>query len=363
MKIASLSVAAIFIFICCSAMSSRACTTFTIKDKNDNIFLGRNFDYIVGDGHVTINKRNQKKTALIKAPEKPLSWVSKFGSITFNLIGKEFPCGGMNEAGLVVEMMRLASTKYPEMDGRSGLTVLQWIQYQLDNSKTVEDVMKSDALVRISRQSTTVNHFLIADRNGNSAVVEFLDGKMKFYSGNDLKHAVLANSSYADSLSYVGKFASFGGKESLAEKDESSLGRFAQAASMVQKYRGDADIKDYSFSILDSVWQVEKPEWRSQWSIVYDIKKQNIFYKTAKNREIRSMAFKDFDFACTTKSLIVDIDKNVTGKADFSEYSASLHRELIERVFNGVPAFKDISRERRDVFANYPQSITCSESK
>jgi choloylglycine hydrolase len=351
------------LFISCNAVITQACTTFTIKDKNSNFFFGRNFDYVVGDGHVTINKRNQKKTALIKAPEKPLTWVSKFGSISFNLIGKEFPCGGMNEAGLVVEMMRLANTKYPEMDDRSGLTVLQWIQYQLDNSKTVEDVMKSDALVRISRQSTTVNHFLIADRNGNSAVVEFLDGKMKFYSGNDLKHAVLANSSYADSLSYVRKFTDFGGSETLPAKDESSLGRFAQAASMVHKYRGDTDIKGYSFRILDSVWQTEKKEWLSQWSIVYDIKGQNIFYKTTKNREIRALAFKEFDFGCTTKSLIIDIDKNVTGIGDFSDYSASLHRELIERVFNGVPALKDISKERRDVFANYPQSITCSENK
>jgi len=362
MKMTTLSAAAALLCICCNALSSKACTTFTIKDKNDNIFFGRNFDYLVGDAHVTINKRNQKKTALIKAPEKPLTWVSKFGSITFNLIGKEFPCGGMNEAGLVVEMMRLANTKYPEMDDRFGVTVLQWIQYQLDNSKTVEDVLKSDAMVRISRQSTTVNHFLIADSNGNSTIVEFLDGKMKFYSGNEVKHAVLANSTYADSLGYIRKFADFGGKESLAAKDESSLGRFAQAASMVQKYRGDTDIKDYSFRILDSVWQTERQEWLSQWSIVYDIKKQNIFYKTAKNREMRSIAFKDFDFGCSTKSLIIDIDKNITGKGDFSDYSEALHRELIEKVFNGVPVLKGISKERRDAFARNPQSITCTEN-
>lgn len=362
MKISTLSVTAVLIFIFCCAPSSKACTTFTLKDKSDNLYFGRNFDYIVGDGHVTLNKRNQKKTALIKAPETPLTWISKFGSISFNLIGKEFPCGGMNEAGLVIEMMRLANTKYPEMDDRSGLTVLQWIQYQLDNAKTVEDVINSDAKVRISRQSTTINHFLIADRNGNRAVIEYLDGKMKFYRGNDLKHAVLTNSTYADSLNYIGKFADFGGSKSLAAKDESSLGRFAQAASMVQKYRGDTDIKDYSFSILDNVWQTEKPEWRSQWSIVYDIDGQNIFYKTAKNRKTRTIAFKDFDFGCSTKSLIIDIDKNITGKGDFSDYSTSLHRELIERVFNGVPALKDIPKERRDAFANYPQTITCSEN-
>jgi choloylglycine hydrolase len=355
--------APVLLCLCTTVVNARACTTFVIKDKHENIFFGRNFDYLVGDAHVTVNQRNQKKTALIKAPEKPLTWVSKFGSITFNLTGKESPCGGMNEAGLVVEMMRLANTKYPEMDERSGLTVLQWIQYQLDNSKTVEDVIKSDATVRISKQSTTINHFLIADRNGNSAIIEYLDGAMKYYTGEDVKQPVLANSSYDDSLGYIKKFAGFGGSDALQAKDESSLGRFARAASLVQKYTGDTNIKDYSFRILDSVWQTEKKEWLTQWSIVYDIKNLNIHYRTSKNKEIRSVAFKDFDFGCAAKTLIIDIDKKMTGATDFYDYSTALHRDLIERVLNSVPSLKNISQERRDVLARYPQTITCSENK
>jgi choloylglycine hydrolase len=32
---------------------------------------------------------------------KTISWISKYGSITFNQYGREFPTGGMNEKGLV----------------------------------------------------------------------------------------------------------------------------------------------------------------------------------------------------------------------------------------------------------------------
>lgn len=355
--------APVLLYLCATVVIATACTTFVIKDKNENIFFGRNFDYIVGDAHVVVNQRNQKKTAFIKAPEKPVAWVSKFGSITFNLTGKESPCGGMNEAGLVVEMMRLADTKYPEMDDRSGLTVLQWIQYQLDNSKTVEDVIKSDATVRISKQSTTINHFLIADRSGNTAIIEYLDGKMKYYTGTDVKQPVLTNSAYDASLNYVKKFAGFGGSDALSAKDESSLGRFSRAATLAQRYAGDTDIKDYSFRILDSVWQTEKKEWLTQWSIVYDMKNLNIFFRTSKNKEIRSVAFKDFDFGCAAKTLIIDIDKKMTGVADFYDYSTVLHRDLIERVLNSIPSLKNISQERRDALSRYPQTITCSESK
>lgn len=363
MNSTTLIAAALLLFVCCGSLSTEACTTFTIKDKRENIFFGRNFDYLVGDAHVTINKRGLKKTAFIKPPEKQMTWTSKLGSVTFNLIGREFPIGGMNEAGLVVEIMRLEQTKYPEMDDRFGLTVLQWVQYQLDNSRTVEDVIKSDSIVRVSRQSTSINHFLVSDGKGNTAIIEYLDGKMKYYNGNDVKHPVLANSTYEASLDYIRKYADFGGDNPLPGKDESSQGRFAMAASLVQKYNRDGNAVDYSFKILDRVWQTEKKEWNTQWSIVYDINNLNIHYRTSKNKEIRSVAFKDFDFGCASKSRIIDIDKNMSCASDFSDYSTPLHRELIDRVFNGVPAFKNISPERRDAIARYPQTTTCGESK
>lgn len=358
MKTTAAIVAAVLLLVCCNAASSRACTTLTIKDNRDNIFFARNFDFFVGDAHVTVNKRGLKKTALIKPPEKRMTWTSRLGSVTFNLIGREFPIGGMNEAGLVVEILKLERTEYPEMDERYGLTLLQWVQYQLDNSRTVEDVIKSDALVRVSRQSTIVNHFMISDRNGSTAVIEYLDGKMKYYNGGNMKLPVLTNSPYESSLNYLNTFADFGGKNPLPGKDESSEGRFAIAASLAQKYKGEGNAIDYCFKVLDRVSQVEN-EWSTQWSIVYDINNMKIHYRTAKNKDVRTVALKDFDFGCATKSQIVDVDKAVTGKSDFSDYSVKAHRDLVERVFNALPAFKNIPPERRDAFVRYPETIAC----
>ena len=71
--------------------------------------------------------------------EKPASWVSRYGSVTFNQYGREFPNGGMNEAGLVVELMWLDDTTYPATDGRPALDCLEWIQYQLDTAATLSD--------------------------------------------------------------------------------------------------------------------------------------------------------------------------------------------------------------------------------
>lgn len=81
-----------------------SCTTFVLKNSN-NLVFGRNLDWFSDNGIVVINKLNIKKTALVFPPEKPVTWTSRYGSITFNQFGKEFPFGGINEKGLVVELM------------------------------------------------------------------------------------------------------------------------------------------------------------------------------------------------------------------------------------------------------------------
>ena len=105
---------------------------------------------------------------MIAAPEKPFTWISRYGSISFNQNGREFPYGGMNQAGLVIEQMMHENedAKYPALDDRFGLAELQWIQYQLDVSASVADVIASDRTVRISFTSVAPLHFLAADAGG-----------------------------------------------------------------------------------------------------------------------------------------------------------------------------------------------------
>ena len=159
----------------------RACTTFDLIG-NGNIVYGRNFDYYVADGRVFVNQRGLKKTAFWT--NSGLQWVSHFGSLTFSQWGREFPCGGINEAGLVIELMELDGTQYPN-DSRPSLIELQWIQYQLDCSATVAEVLASDQRIRIQPGSTPL-HFLVADRTGRCAVIEFLGGQLVCHTDSSL---------------------------------------------------------------------------------------------------------------------------------------------------------------------------------
>ena len=333
------------------------CTTFCIKD-NKNIIFGRNFDFSTGFGYVIINKRNVTKTALVFPPEKPITWTSKYGSITFNQIGRELPYGGMNEAGLVIEQMWLDKTKYPESDNRYGLSELQWIQYQLDNSITINDVIASDTLVRVSFQSQPI-HFLLCDKQGDVATIEYINGKLVYHKGKDLPVTVLANNTYEESIDYTKKFIEFGGNDTIP-KTNKSLDRFVLAASMVKEFdeSKSGDIIDYSFNILDTVSQGEY----TFWSIVYDIANMKIHYKTYGNRETRVISLEDFNFSCELPVLITDIENNIDSiEEDFIVYNTNLNRELIENTFSHVEFLKNVPPEARDAIARYPESLICNQ--
>src|SRR6186713_884088 len=186
-----------------AAVSGRdvsACTTFCYADGGTLVF-GRNYDWNIGDGMVFTNKRGVYKQALVDPT--PARWTSKYGSITFNQYGREFPTGGMNEKGLVVELMWLDETKYPAADNRPAIGVLQWIQYQLDNCITIDEIIATDKKLRISPTGTTPLHYLVADANGKVATIELLNGKMVVYKGSDLSFPVLTNSTYDESVRSV----------------------------------------------------------------------------------------------------------------------------------------------------------------
>jgi len=209
--------------------------------------FGRNFDWLTGHGSIFINKRGISKTAQSYNAPNPFTWVSKYGNATFNQQGREFPYGGMNEAGLVVETMMLRDTEYPQSFGsRHEIGLFQWIQYQLDSFSTIEEVIKSNSEIGIKAHIGA--HFLVSDAAGDCVTIEFLKGKLVYHTREKLPVKVLSNSKYSEAVS-------FWEKGQAPENDpRRSIGRFILAANMVGKY--DPKTKppvDYAFKILSSV--------------------------------------------------------------------------------------------------------------
>jgi penicillin V acylase-like amidase (Ntn superfamily) len=334
---------------------TQACTTFSFSDKTGHRVFGRNFDFPVGYGHIQLNYRNMCKTAFILPPEKPLSWVSEYGSISFNQCGREFPYGGMNEAGLVIEQMWLQEAGYPQRDQRFGLSELQWIQYQLDCSASVQEVIDSDSLVRVSKQSHAPLHFLVSDATGEVVSIEYLDGKMTIHRNEQLPYPVLANCSYEHSLEY---------KRSLELKEDiqynewtvNSSGRFVKAASLIEDYSDEKEIVDYAFGILEEVAQ----EGGTQWSIVYDITMATIHFTSSENPAKQKIEMSQLDFSCNETPLYIDLAADISGANSFQELTLDKNLNMIDRVVAGVEFLRNSIPEGANMFpAKYAQSVHC----
>lgn len=328
-----------------AAVPAHACTTFCLRGDG-RIVYGKNYDWSVGDGLLIVNKRGVARTADAEGDPRPARWVSKFGSVTFNQYGRDFPMGGMNEKGLTIEVMWLDGTRYPQADARSSVDVLQWIQYQLDNHATVAEVLKTDKSVRIV--GTAPLHYLVADRQGQVATVEFLDGRMVAHTGDKLPVAALANSTYAESL-----------REAKGQSGgRSSLSRFARAGERARGFDAKkGDPVKYAFETLDQVAQGDY----TKWSIVYEIDRGRVHFRTRDRRKVRSLDLKSVDFSCATPVRVLDLDADVEGDVarHLVPYTRALNLELVTGSFRKTDFLADVPAAELERVARYPESTVC----
>lgn len=337
------------------AQASFPCTTFCIN-KNGQIIFGRNYDWVTGAGIVNTNLRGLLKTSMKTSDGKTITWISKYGSITFNQYGKEFPTGGMNEKGLVVELMWLDGTRYPDKDDRPSVGVLQWIQYQLDNSATVEEVIKTDAALRIKGDGTPL-HYLVADAAGHTGAIEFLQGKMVVHTNKDLPFPVLTNNTYDESVQAENNFQK---NESKTYPRDNSLTRFVKACNLIQQLNANGisvPLTDYAFSILDKVSQGDY----TKWSIVYDITKKEIRFKTESNKDIKLVRLNAFDFSCTVRPKMFNMNQqaegDVTGR--FVEFNKEMQETVLAKAVTESSSNVSISEKEKQDLLNYPAGIHC----
>lgn len=337
-----------------SARPSAACTTFLAQHDGQPVF-GRNYDWDTGAGLVVVNMRGPTKTAVAFSPENAtLNWTAKYASITFNQYGVELPTGGMNEAGLVVEQMWLDSTMYPAADTRPTVNELQWIQYALDGFSNVDEFANAAQQIRLSPVYAKV-HYLVCDIDSNCAAFEYIAGKLVMTRGADLRVKVLANDSYAESLAYLDQFVGFGGTTPIPTS-ESSLDRFARAASMAQTTAGTT-IPTTAFGILDAVAQSQG--W-TKWSIVYAPKQGTVYFRTHATPKVKSVRFDAFALSCPNQRKILDIDADLAGdvSSQFTEYSLATNRALVARTLGALPLPSTVV----DLVAAYPDTLTCPQA-
>jgi penicillin V acylase-like amidase (Ntn superfamily) len=334
------------------------CSAVVLENDGYSVF-GANYDHTRTDeGVIFVNKRGVVKSSLHTSTiGRRAQWTSRFASVTFNLVGFQFAWAGMNERGLSMSTMSLEETRQPPPDVRPPLDSGEWMQYILDTCETIDDVLATNAAVRIY----TVDHYLIGDRFGNAVVVEFLDGRMAAHTGPNLPVSALTNSTYVDSCETWesrrdhGNYATLGG----------SLHRFCLAADRVDGFRPTSEAKaiTYAFNTLHEVRGQRFWISPSHWSIVFDTRNLRAYYRTLRDSNIRWVSLEDFDLRCGAPVQMLDIHAGLSGdiSGDLFDFDFGLNYDHLESFMEawGTP------RSHEDLMAilNHFDSFPCVQSR
>ncbi|MEO8206703.1 MAG: linear amide C-N hydrolase, partial [Chthoniobacterales bacterium] len=175
----------IFISVCALALSvtaSFACTRVFWNTNKQAMVVARTMDLFRSDEAVfTVFPRGIQRDGL-PGDANSVKWKSQYGS-TAIVCFENVTADGLNEKGLQVSLLYLGDSDYEKRDAqRAGLSYSLWAQYFLDNCSTVQealDKMKTFQVVPVEVAGKQWPlHLSLADATGDSAIIEFIKGKM-----------------------------------------------------------------------------------------------------------------------------------------------------------------------------------------
>ena len=354
LRIASLTVVVLYL----APTLSSACSAVCLVD-GDTAAVGRNFDWVGDYGLIFVNKRGIEKTAF--HVDKPVKWESKYGSVSFNILGREFAIDGVNEAGLVLATLWLPESQYEPADKRHAILNGQWVQYQLDTAATVKEVVASLAKVRVEEfEHIAPIHFFVVDKAGDVAIIEFIRGAVVYHTGDTMPVKAITNNTYADSVIDLVWYEGFGGKKALP-KSMSSPDRFVRVAAHANAYDGASGVTptDGAYDALESVTYEAGVlyHYGTMWSWVMDVTDGVVYFQSKNNPKRRYFRPADFDYSNETPVTMLDVnagDEGLITPGDFTAYDEAANRRIIRRTFDLMAYLAHVPDGLPEEIAAYP---------
>lgn len=180
-----------------AADAAVACTRILWNDNGHAVMVGRTMDWPESTEPVlTVLPRGMARDGGLLAgqavvTDNPARWTSRHGSLVTTVYGIG-TVDGLNEAGLGAHLLYLTATDFGARDpGLPGIQAGLWAQYVLDNAATVSEALALLDKVQIvmveARGHKASVHLAIEDASGDSAIVEYIDGKPVVHHGPEFR--------------------------------------------------------------------------------------------------------------------------------------------------------------------------------
>ncbi|MCP9612740.1 linear amide C-N hydrolase [Coprobacter tertius] len=289
---------------------SNACTRAVYLGPDNMVVTGRTMDWKedVQTNLFIFPRGIERKGA---KTDHTISWTSKYGSV----IAAGYDIGtsdGMNEKGLVVNVLFLPETSYYRPnDTRPVMGLSIWAQYVLDNFATVDEAVaelqketfRIDA-PDLPNGSKSTLHFSISDATGNSAILEYIDGNLHIYKGR--QYQVMTNSpTYEKQQAINDYWKQIGGLVMLPGTNKAP-DRFVRASFYIDALPQTSDPWSAAAGVFSVMRNVSVPLGitipdqpsisSTRWRTVSDQKDKIYYFESTLSPDILWVDFKDVDF-------------------------------------------------------------------
>jgi penicillin V acylase-like amidase (Ntn superfamily) len=243
--------------------STDACTRAVYFGKEGQTVTGRSMDWAEDmQSNLWAFPRGMQRDGGLGAGS--LKWTSKYGSVVTSVY-EGATSDGMNEKGLVANMLYLAESEYPPLtDTRPAVVISAWAQYLLDNFATVSDAV-ADARKETFRVVTVeapngakgTVHLSISDVSGDSAIFEYVKGKLVIHHSRE--HQVMTNSPIFDEQIALNKYWQQIGGTVMLPGTNRAADRFARASFYINACKQTADPREAVASVFSVMRNASVP--------------------------------------------------------------------------------------------------------
>ena len=288
------------------------CTRVVYSGTNGMVATGRSMDWTTEMySNLWAFPKGMQRNG--KTGANSLKWTSKYGSVitsSFEIASTD----GMNEKGLVANLLWLPGSEYPVRDPNvPGLSIAIWVQYMLDNFATVDEAVSvidentfqlvSAKMPDGSRLATL--HLSISDATGDCAIFEYIGRKLTVYHSKDYK--VMTNApTYNKQLALNEYWKSIGGLVFLPGTNRAS-DRFARASFYNDALPKTDDERIAIAGVFSVVRNVSVPYGISvpdspdiattQWRTVSESKNLRYFFESSLTPDTFWVNLKDLDLS------------------------------------------------------------------
>ncbi len=176
------------------------CTTVCVKDENDAVYFGRNFDWAKGramivhtvpeDGYESLSTCGLDFLGFGDDYEPDGSMQERIQTLAAIYV----PLDGMNEKGLIVaDLMAGDDEETHQKTDKPDLTTTTAIRLLLDRAANVDEAVELLKQYDMNSSIGAAHHFAIADKTGKSVVVEYVNGEMLVAETNIVTNHYLAD--------------------------------------------------------------------------------------------------------------------------------------------------------------------------